>query len=192
MAVPGTERLEVMRAKVCLVGEPGVGKSSLVRRFVYDQWDDHYHATLGAKVSKKEFDLFVDDHPVHAVLTIWDIMGEPSFRDLLKDVYFSALQGVLAVGDLTRSRTIGATADWIDAACHVSGHVPIVVLGAKSDLSAEPDAMAVINEVAEDFSAPSWLTSARTGQNVDLAFLTLADRIARAGLKRRGTSPSDR
>jgi len=190
MVVPGSERPEVMRAKVCLVGEPGVGKSSLVRRFVYDQFDDRYFATLGAKVSKKEFDFRVDDRPVHAVLTIWDIMGEPSFRDLLKDAYFSALQGVLAVGDLTRSRTIGAAADWIDAACHVSGHVPIVVLGAKNDLSAEPDAMAVIDEVAEDFSAPSWLTSARTGENVDLAFLTLADRIARAGLMRRGTFSS--
>jgi len=188
MEVPSSERPEVMRAKVCLFGEPRVGKSTFVRRFVYEQFADRCQPTLGAKVSKKEIDLSVGDWPVHAVLTLWDIMGEPSFRELLKDAYFSQLQGVLAAGDLTRSRTIGAAADWINAACRVSGHVPIVVLGAKNDRSAEPDAMAVIDKVANDFSAPSWLPSARTGQNVDLAFLALADRIARAG-RRRGISP---
>jgi len=190
MELPAFVRPEVMKAKVCLLGEPGVGKSSLVRRFVYDQFDTRYQPTLGAKVTKKEMGLRLGDRPVHAVLTIWDVMGEPSFRELLKDAYFSHLQGVLAVGDLTRSQTIRATADWIDAACRVSGHVPIVLLGSKNDLSAEPDAMAVIDEVAEAFAAPMWLTSARTGQNVETAFLTLAERIARAGL-RRGASPSD-
>ena len=179
---------ETMRAKVCLVGEPEVGKSSLVRRFVYDQFDSRYQPTLGAKVSKKEIDLRVGDQPIHAILTIWDIMGEPSFRELLREAYFSNLQGILAVGDLTRSATIRATADWIDAACRVSGSVPIVVLGAKADLTAEPDASGLILEIAERFGAPSWSTSARTGENVELAFFAVADRIARNGLLERAAA----
>ena len=190
VAVASPVRGEVMKAKVCLVGEPAVGKSSLVRRFVYDQFGDIYHPSLGAKVSKKELDFRIGDRPVHAILTIWDIMGEPAFRELLKDAYFSHLQGILAVGDLTRSKTIGATTVWIDAACGVSGHIPIVVLGAKNDLHPEPDAPALIEEVADQFAAPSWLTSAKTGTNVDRAFFSLADRIARSGL-RRGAPPAD-
>ncbi|MBI4417089.1 MAG: GTP-binding protein, partial [Euryarchaeota archaeon] len=43
-----------MKTKVCLVGEHGVGKTSLIRRYVLDEFDDRYIVTLGAKVSKKE------------------------------------------------------------------------------------------------------------------------------------------
>ena len=176
-----------MRAKICLVGESSVGKSSIVRQFLYHQFDDNYLPTLGAKVSKKEIDVHTVDRPVHAVLTIWDIMGEPTFRDLLREAYFSHLQGLLAVGDLTRTQTIGALADWIEAACKVSGPIPIVVLGAKNDLPTGPAAAYLIEEVAGRFAAPSWLTSAKTGANVDLAFLSLAERIARSGLLRRAS-----
>src|SRR3972149_6119552 len=169
---------ETMRAKVCLVGEPEVGKSSLVRRFVYDQFASRYQPTLGAKVSKKEIDLRVGDQPIHAILTIWDIMGEPSFRELLREAYFSNLQGILAVGGLPRSATIRAAADWIEAACRARGSVPIDALGAKAVLTAVPDASGLILEIAERFGAPSWSTSARTGENVELAFFAVADRIA--------------
>jgi small GTP-binding protein len=179
-----------MRAKLCLVGEPAVGKSSLVRRFVYDQFDNRYQATLGAKVSKKEVDLRVGKRPIHAILTIWDIMGEPSFRELLREAYFSNVQGVMAIGDVTRLETIKAVGEWIDAACRVSGPVPVVLLGTKNDLPAERGAGDLIREVADRYAAPSWVTSAKTGENVDLAFYTIAVGIARKGLLGR-TSPSE-
>jgi len=47
----------LMKVKICLVGEHGVGKTSLIRRYVLDEFDDKYITTLGAKVSKKEFEL---------------------------------------------------------------------------------------------------------------------------------------
>ena len=181
---------ETMKAKICLVGEPAVGKSSLVRRFVFDQWDSRYQPTLGAKVTKREVKFHVGDRPIHAILTIWDIMGEPSFRELLREAYFSNIQGILAVGDVTRASTISAVSDWISAASRVSGPVPVVVLASKNDLDAEADVRSLLNEVGNRWDAPRWFTSAKTGENVDLAFFTVADQIARQGLRRSAT-PSD-
>src|SRR5438094_9298744 len=92
--------MQRIKTKVCLVGEAAVGKTSLIRRFVQDDFDDRYITTLGAKVSKREivFDM-PDRKQIQMDITIWDIMGEKGFRDLLKEAYFHGAKGVLAVAD---------------------------------------------------------------------------------------------
>src|SRR5947208_15685138 len=99
--------MQRIKTKVCLVGEAAVGKTSLIRRFVQDDFDDRYITTLGAKVSKREivFDM-PDRKQIQMDITIWDIMGEKGFRDLLKEAFFHGAKGVLAVADLTRRRTL--------------------------------------------------------------------------------------
>src|SRR3989449_3200053 len=102
--MPETRR---MKTKVCLVGEAAVGKTSLVRRYVLDQFEDKYITTLGAKVSKKEMEFDVPDRDLHVQMdiTIWDIMGEKGFRELLKDAYFyGARSEERRVGKECRSR----------------------------------------------------------------------------------------
>src|SRR5207247_11317365 len=72
-----------MKAKVCMVGDAAVGKSSLVRRFLTDEFSDAYVATLGAKVLAKDVRVSLPDgETVEARLTVWDIMGgdEPPRR----------------------------------------------------------------------------------------------------------------
>ena len=165
---------DVVKLKVCLVGEAGVGKSSLVRRFVYNQFDERYLPTLGANISKKDLVVETPRGPVGVVLTVWDIMGAATFRDLLKDAYFPEAQGVLAVADLTRPETVTALPTWIDAVHSVSGRVPVVVLGNKSDLPAAPGAQGELDKLPEDFAVEKHITSAKTGQGVDQAFSTLA------------------
>src|SRR5437773_11216070 len=84
--MPEAQRI---KTKVCLVGEAAVGKTSLIRRFVQDEFDDRYITTLGAKVSKREMAFETPDRTkIHMDMTVWDIMGEKGFRDLLKDAYF--------------------------------------------------------------------------------------------------------
>jgi len=97
-----------MKTKVCLVGEAAVGKTSMIRRYVLDEFEDKYITTLGAKVSKKElaFDLPDKDVRVQMDMTIWDIMGEKGFRDLLKEAFFHGAKGILAVCDITRYSTL--------------------------------------------------------------------------------------
>ncbi len=176
----------VLKAKVCLVGDAAVGKSSLARRYVLDQFDDSYITTLGAKVTKKEVRL--DDPegsgPLVVDLTIWDIMGQPTFRDLLREAYFWDAQGVLAVVDLTRRDTLDHLAAWIEAVVRTVGPAPAVVAVNKADRPADAaygEADAV--RAAEAFGADVLLTSAKTGSNVEAAFRRLAMHVADVQLR---------
>ena len=169
-----------MKAKVCLVGEGAVGKTCLIRRFIHDQFDDRYISTLGAKVSKKSIVTQGADGPVEIDMTIWDIMGEKGFRELLKEAYFHGAQGVLAVCDVTRKETLDDLHDWIAAVAKVTGNVPIVLLANKIDLKEEQVVSeADISAAAERHAAPFLFTSAKTGQNVEKAFADLAAIMAK-------------
>src|SRR3990170_698487 len=96
-----------MKAKVCLVGEHAVGKTSLIRRYVLDEFDDRYIVTLGAKVSKREMTIALPGlGEVLMDMTVWDIMGSRGFRELLREAYFHWAQGILAVCDITRYETL--------------------------------------------------------------------------------------
>src|SRR5437660_10384449 len=101
MATPAVTGLKHVKAKVCLVGDVAVGKTSLIRRFVQDEFDDRYIATLGAKVTKKTIKVDWKDGPTRRDMMRGDIMGEKGFRALLRDAYFEGSHGVIAVCDLT-------------------------------------------------------------------------------------------
>src|SRR6267378_7846671 len=170
-----TERAPAdFRFKVCLLGEEGVGKTSLVARFVLNQFTERYARSLGARMLKKEVVVSTSGRTAKVVLLIWDIMGEKGFRELLKDAYFGGSQGILAVADLLRQETIQALPDWIDAAQSVAGRVPVAILGNKNDLHPAREEIESLKALAESVSAPYWLTSAKTGENVERAFQNTA------------------
>src|SRR3989449_10393103 len=127
-----------LKSKVCLVGEKSVGKTSLARRFVMNMFDEQYVTTIGTRVSKKEILVSMPDlaRRVQVDMMIWDIMGEKGFREVLKDAYFYGANGILAVADLTRRRTLDNLDDWIDGVEDVVGKVPILIAVNKSDLAA--------------------------------------------------------
>ena len=170
-----------IKTKVCLVGEGAVGKTSLIRRFVQDEFDDRYITTLGAKVSKREmvFDL-PDRKQIQMDITVWDIMGEKGFRDLLKDAFFHGAKGVLAVADLTRYSTLKELDDWIQGVFKVVGEIPVVYAINKIDLKDEVMILygdTEISEASRAFEAPYFYASAKTGENVDLVFRRLGTMV---------------
>lgn len=153
--------------KICMVGDEGVGKSSLVRRFVYNQFDDRYLPTLGAKVSKKVIERTLEGRVFEATLDVWDIMGSPSFRDLLREAYFQSTQGILAVADGTRPPTMKALTRWASSVRTVAGPAPVVMLVNKVDLLPRLGPVASTMEQVADRMGQAWLpTSAKTGENV--------------------------
>ena len=177
----GVPHAERVKAKVCLVGEAAVGKTSLVRRFVVDEFDDRYVTTLGAKVSKKEMEFDVGERRVHLDMIVWDIMGERAVRDLLKDAYFSGASGVLAVCDVTRYSTLKELDDWVTSVFRVGGVMPVVYAVNKIDLKDEILLLYGEREIALHagaFNAPWFHTSAKTGENVEAVFRTLGERLA--------------
>ncbi len=171
-----------MKAKVCLVGEAAVGKTSLIRRFVLDEFDDRYVTTLGAKVSKKEMTIDAGGRRTRLDLTVWDIMGEKGFRDLLRDAYFQGARGILAVADLTRYSTLRELDEWATSVFRVVGEVPVVVAVNKIDLKDEVMLLYGDKEIdahARAYDAPWFYTSAKTGENVEPAFRALGERVVR-------------
>src|SRR3990170_2578095 len=165
-----------LKTKICLVGEKAVGKTSRIRRYVLNMFDDHYITTIGTKVSKKEVRVFNPgkDLLVDVDMTIWDIMGEKGFRELLKDAYFYGANGILAVCDMARLQTLEDLDDWIDPVIKIVGDVPVHVAVNKVDLAeqAQVDEDAV-RAFTKAYSAPYVFTSAKTGENVETAFQLL-------------------
>src|SRR3972149_3095611 len=177
--MPETRR---MKTKVCLVGEAAVGKTSLIRRYVLEEFEDKYITTLGAKVAKKElaFDLPDRDLAVQMDMTIWDIMGEKGFRDLLKEAFFHGAKGILAVCDITRYSTLKELDDWVHSVFNVVGEIPVLYVVNKVDLKDQVMILygdKEIQQAARAFDAPYYFTSARRGENVEAAFRRLGAMI---------------
>jgi small GTP-binding protein len=180
--------LQRIKTKVCLVGEAAVGKTSLIRRFVQDEFDDRYITTLGAKVSKREIVFPISARQeIQMDITVWDIMGEKGFRDLLKEAFFHGAKGVLAVADLTRYSTLKELDDWVESVFKVVGEIPVVYAINKVDLKEEVMILygdKEIGEAARAFGAPYYYTSAKTGENVESLFKRLGTMV----LQREGIS----
>ena len=172
----GVTARKTLKSKVCLVGEKAVGKTSLIARYVQDMFNDRYIVTIGTKVSKKAITVHDEDRDldVHLELTVWDIMGEKGFRELLKDAYFYGANGILAVCDMARLQTLEDLDDWIDPVIKIVGDVPVHVAVNKVDLAeqAQVDEDAV-RAFTKAYSAPYVFTSAKTGENVETAFQLL-------------------
>jgi len=174
-----------LKSKICLVGEKAVGKTSLIRRYVLDMFDDQYITTSGSRGSKTEARVFLPERDllVDVDMQIWDIMGEKGFRELLKEAYFYGANGILAVADLTRRKTLDDLDDWIDGVEQIVGKVPVLIAVNKSDLvSSAQYGERDIEQVARAFDCPFLLTSAKSGSNVEEVFRRIGQLVTESQL----------
>ncbi len=162
--------------KVCLIGDFAVGKTSLARRFLYNEYQADYQATIGVNISKKEIHL-TDPVPVRMTLVIWDLAGGEPFTPIV-EAYYRGAAGALFVADITRPVTVEHLSQYIEEFRQVSPDADAVVLLNKVDLLPDHAVEAFDQEpLREKLGLPIFLTSARTGYNVENAFLTLARRL---------------
>jgi small GTP-binding protein len=174
--------LELVKMKVCMVGEAAVGKTSLVRRFVLDIFNEAYAATLGARVTKRELHfqgVEIEKH-VRVDMTLWDIMGERFVRDELRESYLLGAQGVIAVADIARPSTMDALETWVEWVRSAVGEVPVVYAVNKIDLLAELMKRPSDEEIEDLFGMKDvfWFyTSAKNGQGVENVFTALAKQV---------------
>ena len=176
MEAYSVDETEEMRMKICLLGDSAVGKTSLIRRFVVNKFDDRYLTTVGTKVSKKNVDIFREDkHDIKLTLLIWDVLGQKEFRRL-HSVFYQGAKGALIVCDVTREDTLKSLPGWVDSLYKSNGPIPVIFLGNKYDLKdqvqfSEDD----LHQFSEQFDAPNLFTSAKTGENVENAFQKIAE-----------------
>lgn len=152
--------------KIALVGHFGVGKTSLVKRFVQEMFSEGYHTTIGVKVDKKV--VKVNDSEVS--LLIWDIAGESSL-DTIPDSFLMGSHGAILVFDYTREATYDNLTEQLSILRKKLSDVPIMIVGNKNDLVNEND----IENIKSEISLEGILsTSAKTGEGVDDLFKDLA------------------
>ena len=172
---------ETLKTKICLVGDNGVGKTSLIRRFVQDLFEDKYLTTLGTKVTKKEIEIPFPQENLTARMDmlIWDIMGQHGFQELLKEAYFYGARGVLAVVDITRRPTLAGLDDWVACVEEVAGHLPMLLAVNKTDIAGKAEfGLPEVTERCDALGCGYFWTSAKTGENVEPAFQRLSTIVA--------------
>ena len=162
-------------AKVCMVGAFGVGKTSLVRRYVHQQFDDSYHTTLGVKIDTRIVDTI--ENPIKLVL--WDMEGADPFemdkRPLARiRSYMKGAHGLILVADGTRPATVKTALGLYHDFCREHQYVPAIMLANKADLTAE---WRFDDSVMPD-SLTLYHTSALNGQNIETAFTTLGKTLS--------------
>jgi small GTP-binding protein len=165
--------------KIMLLGEIGVGKSSIARRLVFDKFDTVYKPTLGVDVYGYEIGPGSNpEQGLSAKFIIWDTDG--NFGDsILSHVYIKHAAGALIVGDVTRQSTLEAMVRLGSSFLRAMPGRYCGYLVNKSDLA---NAGTKLPPALEHPSIPLVRTSAKTGENVKQAFLGAADAIRRRGL----------
>ena len=178
-----------MVKKICLLGDAAVGKTSLIKKYVHDVFDDAYVATIGTKVTRKEMLIRKpdSDFDYHLKLTIWDILGQHTFTSVKATAYRGAT-GALLVCDITRPETLLHTKNWVKTLMKERGKLPIILLANKCDRKEDHKVSeSEINSLAERLDIDYWYTSAKTGQNVALAFRHLGEML----IEQRRERPTD-
>jgi small GTP-binding protein len=162
--------------KIITTGEGGVGKTTLLHRYVEGKFLVDTKMTLGVEFFLKEIDL--DGNKI--LLQIWDFGGQDRFRFLLKN-YVLGAKGALLLFDLTRPITLEKLEQWVKLCRTENLDLPILLLGSKVDLvNLITINEAYILEIKEYYEMFDYLRiSSKTGENTDLAFELLAKEIIR-------------
>jgi small GTP-binding protein len=163
--------------KVVLLGEGRVGKTSLVSRFVNDQFSDTEVSTVQANMYNKKR-VLVDGKPVD--ISIWDTAGQERFH-ALGPIYYRNANGAVLVYDITDADTFEKVKMWIRELKKVVGdNIQIVICGNKSDMEKDRDvAVDFAEKYARQQGAQHFSTSAKLSMNVTEAFTALAVAIVK-------------
>lgn len=163
-------------SKLILTGDYGVGKTSLIKRFVDNSFQESYLSTIGVEINKNTLEL---GETTNVNFIIWDIAGQRTQMAPYRKRFYSGANSAFIVIDRTREGNLNSIEYWYkDIKNSVSASIPIVIVGNKSDLEnkiviTEKE----IKEMAEKFGFHYILTSAKTGENVNDSFLYMAYRF---------------
>ena len=164
--------MPIIQKKICLLGDFAVGKTSLVRKFVEGRFDDRYLSTIGVKISRKTLARPYGD----LNLLVWDLAGGDEFS--AQSSYLRGAAGALIVCDLTRRETLAAFERYARQVRALIATTPLVFVGNKVDLVAERAISdADLQDACTPPGGPYFLSSAKTGEQVEAAFLRLAEQL---------------
>jgi len=157
--------------KLIVVGDPAVGKSSLIRRHADNTFESDYAPTIGTDFILKVVKL----ENMEITATIWDIGGHEQFLTI-RHIYYEGADAAIIVYDVSREETFKSVKKWYEDITKSAGILPTLIIGNKTDLERK-----VKKETAEklalEMHAIFYETSAKTGENVNTAFGHLANLV---------------
>ena len=164
--------MTIIQKKICLLGDFGVGKTSLVQRFVEGRFDDKYLSTVGVKISRKTIKRAYGEMN----LLVWDLSGSNGF-ETISTSYIQGAAGAMIVCDLTRRETLIAFENYARQVRAVNPNIRLVFVCNKMDLTDARDISSIelLTLLSELGEKNFFLTSAKTGEQVENAFNYLAD-----------------
>lgn len=151
--------------KVIVIGEPGVGKTSLVRRISKNKFDTSYLLTVGMDPTEVSI---VDDNGLQRNFTLWDIAGQERFKTF-REAFYKGANAVIGVFDLTRPDSLTKLGNWIqEYHKFIYEKIPLILIGNKEDLEdyisiGEEEVINFISQYQADHYST---TSAKTGSHV--------------------------
>lgn len=169
--VNGVKNSQEFIYKIIVIGDPFVGKTSLLTKFASKKFSEKYIKTIGANITTKK----VKIDTMEISLMVWDIAGQEEFTEM-RHSYFDGANGVIIVYDVTRPKTLDNVSNWYRQCLKYNvAHQPMVLVGNKIDK--DEDRKIPIEEgrkLAEKMGYPFFETSARTGQGVEEMFMQSA------------------
>lgn len=161
--------------KLLVLGDSGVGKTCLIRRFTDDDFSQNFVSTIGIDSKSR----IVEIDGIRIRLQIWDTAGQERFRTLT-GAYFRGAMGIMLGYDVTSESSFNNVSNWLDnIEYNASRDVCKILVGNKSDTSLEHRAVTDKRgkERADECSLAFMETSAKSGDNVEKAFMDLAKQV---------------
>jgi small GTP-binding protein len=172
---PQEQASKVLNFKVVVIGDGGVGKTTLIRRHAKDKFECNVLPTLGVDITCKYYKV---PGGLLVMLSTWDIAGQEFFKEVRHEYYRGASAAML-VFDLTNPESFWRVKTWyVDLRENLKKKVPAILMGNKKDLVAQRAVMeSEAKDLGEGYGFRYFETSALTGENVDKAFYTLIAQI---------------
>ena len=154
--------------KITIVGSSSVGKTSILKRYIENQFDElSPTATIVAEFKAKKINI---DPFTEAELQIWDTAGQEMYRSVTKN-YLHDSNGILIVFDLTNEKSFEDLDSWIeDINNTVDEKVPRILIGNKSDLPEKKISFEQASKYAQEHNMKYQIVSAKNGINIDMLF----------------------
>lgn len=170
----GVQKVKLL-AKVVLAGDGGVGKTTLIHRYITNSFIDSTKITIGAAFHTHEIE--TDEHSV--LVQIWDLGGQEQFKQMgIFDKYFKGASVTVIMFDMTRLNTLESIPEWADLALGAS-KTKLILVGGKKDMA---DGLSFdlgsFPELTEKYKFISYHeTSSATGEGVPDVFQSIAKAI---------------
>ena len=171
--------MDKLNAKILTLGDTTVGKTSILNRLIDNKFSKSQLSTIGIDFKIKKLNI----GKLNIELKIWDTAGQERYRNLTKQ-YFKGADGILLIFDLTKRETFDKIYNWIE---QLNNHykkddISIILIGNKKDLIDREVTLEEGNLRAKELNCEYFETSAKSGENINEAIMSLTKNI----LKKKG------